>query len=108
MEIENIDVLKLFKEIEELRKENLKLKNENEKLKETLKKNNTIAINEKAKEAIQRKKTEKIKIYKRKIAEIIKERKDVNTKELINILEINNKTFYNLKLNEFFNNGEGI
>lgn len=107
MNLQDMDCFSLIKQIEELKKENEKLKKENEKLIKSLE-NNAVDFNIKAKEAIQRKKEEKIERYKKKISEIVKERKDINTKELINVLEINNKTFYNLKLNDFFNDGAGI
>ncbi|AGK96855.1 hypothetical protein [Clostridium pasteurianum] len=107
MNLQDMDCFSLIKQIEELKKENEKLKKENEKLMEGLKKN-SVDFNIKAKEAIQRKKKEKIKVYKKKIAEILREKQDIKTKELISMLEINNKTFYNLKLNVFFNDGAGI
>jgi len=46
-------------------------------------------------------KEQRVKEYQEKIKKILKENKEIKTKEVIEKLGINNKTFYNLKLNEF-------
>lgn len=108
-----MEINELIKEIDVLKEENLHLKCEIQNL-EILIENQNSDMKLKAKAAIQRKKEARILAYKKKIIEIIEENKKITTKELIERLGINNKTFYNLKLNEFFNNrhyfhdGDGI
>ncbi len=105
--MEGIAALK--KEIECLQAENLQLREENESLRRSvLQMTATGQLREKAKEAIQRKKAERIKAYQLKMREILSESQDITTKEMIRRLQINNKTFYNLQLDEFFSDGAGI
>ena len=46
--------------------------------------------------------TARITTYQEQIKKIVSQKGKIKTKELIKLLEINNKTFYNLKLNEFY------
>jgi hypothetical protein len=55
----------------------------------------------KAREQKQINKDRRIKTYQQKINKIIKNNNKIKTKELIEKLEINNKTFYNLKLEKY-------
>lgn len=109
-----MDVQKLLAKIEALKQENLLLKAENQQLKtELMQKGPGFTIYARAQSAIQRKKQEKIEMYKQQIDKIVQENREITTKELLKRLDINNKTFYNLKLNEYFQNmffddGEGI
>lgn len=57
---------------------------------------------EKARETKKNIQEKKIEDYKVKISEILGIQRKVTTKELLKELNINNKTFYNLKLNEFY------
>lgn len=104
----------MLAKMEALERENLLLKTENQQLKRALLKQGPgFTIYARAQTAIQKKKQEKIAMYKQKIEEIVKENPQITTKDLLKKLNINNKTFYNLKLHEyfrniFFDNGEGI
>ena len=71
-----------------------KLENKTELRKELL---------EEAREKKEQAQEKRIKIFKRKIKEIIAEKKDkLSIRELCKVLEINRKTLYNNNLNEFF------
>lgn len=109
-----MNIKELVAAIEELAQENERLKLENEQLKAELSQNGFgFSMYARAQAAIQKKKQERIEMYKRQIDRLIKDNPDITTKELISGLDINNKTFYNLKLHEYFQNrffgeGEGI
>ena len=71
-----------------------KLENKTELRKELL---------EEAREKKEQKQEKRIKTFKRKIKEIIAERKEkLSIREVCKVLEINRKTLYNNNLNEFF------